>query len=122
MRLYVEGRLKTTQASDGDLKNALARVREGTARDLELMEGERKLTLRRQDGLYFMDVVDGLRMRYGMLLDAPRARKALSSFLGGTLPMPAPVMPTNDPGLRSIVMGDSFHPDCPVCKLLGPRA
>lgn len=122
MRLYLEGRLKTTQASDGDLKNALARVREGTARDLELMDGERKLSLRRQDGLYFMDVVDGLRMRYGMLLDAPRARKALRSFLGGVLPMPAPALPMDGPGLRSVVVGDPFHPDCPVCKLLGPRA
>lgn len=119
MRLYVEGRLKTTQASDGDLKNALARVREGTARDLELMEGERKLSLRRQDGLYFMDVVDGVRMRYGMLLDAPSARRALSTFLGGTLPMPAPAVPLDDPGLRSIVTGDAFHPDCPLCRMFG---
>jgi len=118
MRLYVEGRLKTTQASDGDLKNALARVREGTARDLELVEGERKLSLRRQDGLYFMDVVDGLRMRYGMLLDAKSAHRALRSFLAGSLPMPAPAIPLNDPGLRSVVVGDAFHPDCPVCKLL----
>lgn len=122
MRLYVEGRLKTTQANDGDLKNALARVREGTARDLELMDGERKLSLRRQNALYFMDVVDGLRMRYGMLIDAPRARKALSTFLGGVLPLPAPALSTNAPGVRSIVAGDAFHPDCPLCSFLGPQA
>lgn len=118
MRLYVEGRLMTTQATDGDLKNALARVREGTARDLELMDGGRKLTLKRQDGAYFLDVVDDNRMRYGMLIDATRAKKALSVFLRGELPMPAPVLPASGPGVASIVIGDATHPDCPLCKML----
>lgn len=119
MRLYVEGRLKTTQAGDGDLKNALERVMEGTARDLELIDGERKLTLRRQDGLYFMDVVDDNRMRYGMLIDSPRAKKALSVFLKGDLPMPAPVLSESNPGVASVVIGDARHDDCPPCKMLG---
>lgn len=119
MRLYVEGRLKTTQAGDGDLKNALARLNDGTARDVELMDGERKLSIRRQGGLLFMDVVDGIRMRYGMLLDAPRAKKSLSVFLKGELPMPAPVLPMDGPGVESVVIGDATHPNCLACKMLG---
>lgn len=119
MRLYVEGRLKTTQAGDGDLKNALARLKDGTARDVELMDGERRLSIKRQDGALFMDVVDGMRMRYGMLIDAPRAKKSLSVFLKGGLPMPAPVLPTDGPDVRSIVIGDAFRDDCPLCKMLG---
>lgn len=121
MRLYVEGRLKTTQAGDGDLKNALARLKAGTARDIELMDGDRKLSIKRQDGALFMDVVDGRRMRYGMLIDFPRAMKALSVFLKGGLPMPAPVLPTTSPGVQSIVIGDAFRDDCPVCRILGPQ-
>lgn len=119
MRLYVEGRLKTTQAADSDLKNGLARLKDGTARDLELMDGERKLSIKRQDGAYFMDVVDGPGMRYGMLIDAPRAHRSLRVFLKGELPMPEPVLPRRGPGVASIVIGDSTHPDCPVCKLMG---
>jgi hypothetical protein len=119
MRLYVDGRLQTTQAGDADLKNALARLKDGMARDLELMDTERKLTIKRQDGAYFMDVVDDNRMRYGMLVDAPRAMKALSVFLKGELPMPSPVLPIGGPGVRSVVIGDAFRDDCPLCKMLG---
>lgn len=121
MRLYVEGRLKTTQAGDGDLKNALARLKDGTARDVELMDGERKLSIKRQDGALFLDVVDGLRMRYGMLIDIPRAKKALSGFLKGELPMPVPILPMGGRGVQSVVIGDAFRDDCPLCKLLGPQ-
>ena len=119
MRLYVEGRLKTTHASDHDLKNGLARLKEGTARDLELMDGQRKVSIKSQEGMFFMDVVDGNGLRYGMLIDAPRAHKSLRVFLGGELPMPEPVLPRLGPGVISIVIGDSTHPDCPVCKMLG---
>lgn len=119
MRLYVEGRLKTTQAADGDLKNALARLKDGTVRDVELLDGERRLSLRRQDGALFLDVIDGLRVRYGLLIDAPRARQALSTFLKGGLPMPAPVIPMTGPEVRSFVVGDAAHPDCPLCQMLG---
>lgn len=117
MRLYVEGRLKTTQAQDGDLKNALARLKDGTASDLELVDGERKLLLKHRDGILFLDVADGPRGRYGMLLDAPRAQKSLRLFLKGELAMPAPILPVSGPGASSVVIGDAVHPACPLCNL-----
>ncbi|MBI3299672.1 MAG: hypothetical protein HYZ75_16015 [Elusimicrobia bacterium] len=121
MRLYVNEVLRTTEATKGDARAELARLKRAATGVLELRDGERSLSLRCDRGPLFLEVADGMRLRYGTRVDERQAAESLTTFFKGGIPTPALKLPerSSGPGLVAFVSGDDTHPDCPVCRMMG---
>ncbi|TPW21393.1 MAG: hypothetical protein FD126_725 [Elusimicrobia bacterium] len=119
MRLYLDGRLMTTVARSEDGRNSLARLKRNEARHLELIDGERKLSLETKGGLLFLDVDNGAGLFYGAVVEERQALGALLSFLKGKTPKPRPDLSNLPGGTRHVVVGDSYRDDCPLCRMMG---
>lgn len=118
MRLYLDGRLMTTLARGDDGRNSLARLKRGEARHLELMDGDRKLSLEAKAQLLFLDVDDGDGFFYGAVVEERQALGALLSFLKGKTPKPLPDLSGRPEGAQHLVVGDLTRDDCPLCRML----
>ena len=119
MKLYVDDVLLSEDPKENDLEAALARLRKAGAGSIKLRgDGWRCLSATLDKNGWFLDVQQRDAC-FGLQVDAERAVAAFREFLSGFTPrLPwKPIRPKKGEILASIVMGDPYHPDCPLCRM-----
>lgn len=119
MTLYLDDRLIAQDADAAALEAALARFNLLGHKRLRLCaEPKRALTLSRWDGSLFAEVETPTRVDGSALNDWGEACAAARDYLAGRA-----VRVGWDPGpaFVDVVLGDAYHPDCPLCRKAAGR-
>lgn len=113
MNLSMDDQLIHTTTDAAALDAALVRFKNLGGRRLELRRApNRRLTLSRWETELFMEVETPGRLDGAVVDGWDAAFAAARSYLAGG----AVTAPRTSRGFLDVIIGDSWHPDCPLCR------
>ena len=116
MNLYLDDALTHTTTDAAALDAALVRFKNLGGKRLELRKApNRRLTLSRWETELFIEVETPGRLDGAVADGWEAAFAAARSYLaGGAVTAPKPAR-----GFLDVVIGEAWHPDCPLCRAAG---
>jgi len=113
MKIYLDGKPVAQDADAAALEAALARFKNLGHKAVTLeREHKRRLTIRRW-GDQLMAEVETPQSLQGVAVRWDEAARMARDYREG---LAVKLAWTPPPGAKSVVVGDQYHPDCPLCK------